>query len=318
MTAMAETYPATRFGLPDDAFVYRAPEKGLITKREIRVISLARMELAPDSVVWDIGAGSGAVAIEAARLCPQGRVFAIEKNPDDFDLVRTNCERFGVTNLTGVCGKAPAGLEAWPDPDAVFIGGSGGVMAELLDVVTRRLRPGGRVVINLVTLDNLAETVGYWQRLDWPVDYTLVQIARSKPIANLTRYEALNPVTIVVVKKPGEGRNPAPLVPVKASAMRRAGPRDTEPRSMSPLAGPSKPRLSSRQRAILSLLAEGLAGKEIGAALKISPRTVETYLERLRVKWNAKTTNQLIAMSLDAVRDRQNSRRISGIAGFPQ
>ena len=211
MTTLAQTYPQTRFGLPDDAFVYRAPEKGLITKREIRVLSLARLELAPDSVVWDIGAGSGSVGIEAARLCPQGRVFAIEKNRDDFALVQTNCVRFGVTNLTGVCEKAPAGLSAWPDPDAVFIGGSGGVMRELLDVVTRRLRPGGRVVINLVTLDNLAETVGYWQHLDWPVDYTLAQISRSKPILNLTRYDALNPVTIVTARKPnggnGEGVN---------------------------------------------------------------------------------------------------------------
>ncbi len=207
MTTLTQTYPMTRFGLPDDAFVYRAPEKGLITKREIRVLSLARLELAPDSVVWDIGAGSGSVGIEAARLCPRGRVFAIEKNADDFALVQTNCERFGVTNLTGVCGRAPAGLEAWPDPDAVFIGGSGGAMAELLDAVTRRLRPGGRVVINLVTLDNLAETVGYCRGLDWPVDYTLAQISRSKPILNLTRYDALNPVTIVTAKKPMEGAN---------------------------------------------------------------------------------------------------------------
>jgi precorrin-6Y C5,15-methyltransferase (decarboxylating) len=211
MTTSTARYPRERFGLPDDAFVYRAPEKGLITKREIRVISLARMELAPDSTVWDIGAGSGSVGVEAARLCPQGAVFAIEKNRDDFALVQTNCERFGVTNLTALCEKAPAGLEAWPDPDAVFIGGSGGLMAELLDVVTIRMRPGGRLVINLVTLDNLAETVGYCKELGWPVDYTLAQISRSKPILSLTRYDALNPVTIVTAKKPiggnGEGVN---------------------------------------------------------------------------------------------------------------
>lgn len=202
MTTSAVSYPRERFGLPDDAFVYRVPEKGLITKREIRVLSLARMELAPDSVVWDIGAGSGSVGIEAARFCPQGRVFAIEKNREDFALVQTNCERFGVANLTAICEKAPAGLEAWPDPDAVFIGGSGGLMADLLDVVTRRMRPGGRLVVNLVTLDNLAETVGYCKALNWPVDYTLVQISRSKPILHLTRYDALNPVTIVTVAKP--------------------------------------------------------------------------------------------------------------------
>lgn len=208
MTTSTVSYPRERFGLPDDAFVYRAPDKGLITKREIRVISLARMELAPDSIVWDIGAGSGSVGIEAARFCPQGRVFAIEKNREDFALVETNCERFGVANLTAICEKAPAGLEAWPDPDAVFIGGSGGLMADLLDVVTRRMRPGGRLVINLVTLDNLAETVGYCKALNWPVDYTLVQISRSKPILHLTRYDALNPVTIVTAQKPlGETTN---------------------------------------------------------------------------------------------------------------
>ena len=116
-------------GVADDQFVQRYPEKGLITKNEERAVSLARMQLRENSVVWDIGAGSGSVGLEAARLCPQGHVWAIEKNEADVAIARRNRDAFAVSNHTLVHGRAPEGLEAWPDPDAVFIGGSGGELS---------------------------------------------------------------------------------------------------------------------------------------------------------------------------------------------
>ncbi|TAK09992.1 MAG: precorrin-6y C5,15-methyltransferase (decarboxylating) subunit CbiE [Candidatus Manganitrophaceae bacterium] len=192
------------FGIPDDFFVYRRPKAGLITKKEIRVMSLAEMGLRRDRITWDIGAGSGSVSIELARLCPEGEVFAIEKNREDFELIERNMRRFGIENITAVCERAPAGLDRFPDPNGVFIGGSGGEMAEILSVCIARLRPGGRIVANLITLENLYHFSHFFKEGSWEVSYTLAQVSRSKPILEMVRYEALNPITIAVAKRKGE------------------------------------------------------------------------------------------------------------------
>lgn len=136
------------FGLDDLEYIQRTPEKGLITKQEARALSLAKLRLAPDAVVWDIGAGSGSVGLEAARLAPLGHVWAIEKNPDDAANARANAARFRVGNYTLLDGKAPEHLADWPAPDAVFIGGSGGELAALIGLILNRLKPGGRLVMN--------------------------------------------------------------------------------------------------------------------------------------------------------------------------
>ncbi|TLS17826.1 MAG: precorrin-6y C5,15-methyltransferase (decarboxylating) subunit CbiE, partial [Betaproteobacteria bacterium] len=125
--------PRAIFGFDDLDFVQRQPEKGLITKLEARALSLAKLGLKPDSVVWDIGAGSGSVGLEASRLCRHGHVYAIEKNEGDAANARENALRFQATNYTLRHGKAPEGLETWPDPDAVFVGGSGGELAALIE-----------------------------------------------------------------------------------------------------------------------------------------------------------------------------------------
>lgn len=185
-------------GVPDDRFEQRKPKRGLITKLEIRVVSLAKLALQPGGVVWDIGTATGSVAIEAARLVGQtGRVFAIEKNEEDVAIARRNVARFEVQNVTVVHGKAPAGLEEWPDPDAIFIGGSSGSMAGLIELAVERLRPGGRVVANVATIENLQECVTALKGCGWHADINLMQVARSKPILNLTRFESFDPVYIV-------------------------------------------------------------------------------------------------------------------------
>jgi precorrin-6Y C5,15-methyltransferase (decarboxylating) len=184
-------------GLPEEAFDQRKPKLGLITKREVRVLSLARLGLRPDSVVWDIGAGSGSVSIEAARLAPRGRVFAVEKNAEDAEIVRGNVARFGVPHVAVVHARAPEGLDALPDPDAVFVGGSGGALAEVLAIAAKRLRPGGRIVVNPITLETLHEAVESYRELGLPHEAILVSIARSKPLLEMMSFEALNPVYVV-------------------------------------------------------------------------------------------------------------------------
>lgn len=184
-------------GLPEDTFDQRKPKLGLITKREVRVLSLARLGLRPDSVLWDIGAGSGSISIEGARLAPRGRVFAIEKNADDVDIVRANVEKFCVPHVTVLHAVAPDRLDELPDPDAVFVGGSGGKLREILTIASTRLRPGGRVVVNAITLDTLHETVTAFRALRLEHEAILASIARSKPLLGMMSFEALNPVYIV-------------------------------------------------------------------------------------------------------------------------
>jgi len=193
----------------DAAYAQRQPEKGLITKQEVRAVSLARLQLRADSIVWDIGAGSGSVGLEAARLCPDGHVWATEKNDADYAIAGQNHAAFGVSNYSLFHARAPEGIDAWPDPDAVFIGGSGGELAGLITTILGRLRPGGSLVMNFVTLENLATATSALQSMQehgviW--DVLQLQAARSKPILHMHRMAAENPVWIVCARREGEGQ----------------------------------------------------------------------------------------------------------------
>jgi precorrin-6Y C5,15-methyltransferase (decarboxylating) len=191
-------------GIPEDEFYYRQPRRGLITKTEVRVLSLAKLRLREESVIWDIGAGSGSVAVEAALIARHGRVYAVEKNAEDLELIRENLEKFRVGNVTVLHARAPDGLDELPDPDAIFIGGSGGELREILEIAWKRLRPGGRVVANAITLDNSHEAVSGMKAAGFEVEAILVQIARSKPLLGMTSFEALNPIYIITGRRPGE------------------------------------------------------------------------------------------------------------------
>ena len=192
------------FGDEDADYIQRTPEKGLITKQEARVLSLAKLHLVADAVVWDIGAGSGSVGLEAARLAPQGHVWAIEKNADDAANARANAQRLRVSNYSLFEGKAPELLETWPDPDAVFVGGSSGELAGLIRLILGRLKPGGRLVMNFVTLENLATATSELASSGAAWEVVQLQAARSQPILDMHRMAALNPVWIVTASKENE------------------------------------------------------------------------------------------------------------------
>lgn len=185
-------------GLAEENFAHRKPKLGLITKSEIRILSIAKMRLFGAAVVWDIGAGSGSVSIESARIATRGKIYAVEKNEEDIENVLENIDRFNTRNVVAVHGKAPEILHQIPDdPDAVFIGGSAGRMFDILELVRKRLRPDGRLVLNLATVENLAESIESLKKLDLAYELIQVQISRGSPILEMTRFEALNPVTIV-------------------------------------------------------------------------------------------------------------------------
>jgi precorrin-6B C5,15-methyltransferase / cobalt-precorrin-6B C5,C15-methyltransferase len=188
--------------LHEDAFAKRMPKKGLITKREVRLLSLAALGIRPDSVVWDIGAGSGSVAIEAAMLAPQGRVYAVEVDPEGVEICRDNVRTHRVDNVRVIAGRAPEALAELETPDAVFVGGSKGSMDEIIDVALDRLRPGGRLVVNTITLENSGEAYQAFRRRELVPEVTLLQVSRAEPLARYLRYEAQNPIQIFAVTKP--------------------------------------------------------------------------------------------------------------------
>lgn len=183
---------------PAGAYAHRG---GLITKREVRAISLARLAPRETDTVWDIGAGSGAVSVEMAELAWRGRVYAVEKDAENARYIRENAARFGVLNITVVEGRAPEALTELPRPSAVFIGGTGGEMEAILrhvDAAARRKPSGCRVVANLATLENLVSMQRVMEKLGWRPDVTQVSIARGRAIAGLTRLAPLNPVFILL------------------------------------------------------------------------------------------------------------------------
>jgi precorrin-6Y C5,15-methyltransferase (decarboxylating) len=188
-------------GLPrgDDAYAHR---RGLITKRDVRALSLIRLALAPTDTAWDIGAGSGAMSIEMAEQAWRGRVYAVERDPECLDFVRANCDRYGADNVTVVAGAAPAALSELPPPDAVFVGGSGGALPEILRHVAAVARPGCRLVLNLATLEHLAQAQATLVELGWPPAIVQVNLAYAEPIAGLTRLAPANPVFIVSAARP--------------------------------------------------------------------------------------------------------------------
>ncbi|SFE51446.1 precorrin-6y C5,15-methyltransferase (decarboxylating) subunit CbiE [Alteribacillus iranensis] len=190
-------------GYPDHMFMQRKPDKGLITKKEVRVLSLAALQLQKDSTVWDIGTCTGSVAIEAAHMASEGEVYAIEKNADDVEFARENSYKLRA-DLNLYHGKAPEYLDEWPDPDAIFLGGTGGNIRELLTICVNRLRLGGRIVLNAATIETLHEAMSLFKQLDCEVEITMSHLARSKPILHMTRFEGLNPVYIMTASKKEE------------------------------------------------------------------------------------------------------------------
>lgn len=191
-----EAYPI--LGILDEAFAQRTPDKGLITKSEVRAVSLSKLSLKETSVVYDIGAGSGSIGLEAARIAKKGRVYAIEKNEEAIEHIGQNRLKLAVANLEMIQGEAPEILEAIPEaPDAVFVGGSGGKMEEILEKTARMLRPHGHIVLNIARIETLQETLKTLKRLGFETEVTLIQVARSKELMGLTRFLGLNPVFIV-------------------------------------------------------------------------------------------------------------------------
>lgn len=185
------------FGLPETHYEHSA---GLITKPEVRAVSLSKLRLRAGGVLWDVGAGSGSLAIEAAGLAPGLRVYAVERSERQIQILRENVARLGRScRVQVVEGEAPEALARLPDPDAVFIGGSGGRLVEILAVARASIARPGRIVANLVTFENVATVLDWATGHDLQPEVVQVGIARGADILGMTRLQAENPVTIVTI-----------------------------------------------------------------------------------------------------------------------
>ena len=190
------------FGNADECFLQSRPKRGLLTPAEVRALALAELALRPDSVVWDVGAGSGSVGLEAARLARDGVVHAIEMDPDDHRLILANAERLGVKNLRAVLGRAPDAWQGLPDPDAIYVGGSGRDVQMLLEQAWLRLKPGGRLVTACNSIENLAAVHALLRARSTDASYWMVNIARGVEQLDRIRFEAINPGFLIAATKP--------------------------------------------------------------------------------------------------------------------
>ena len=190
------------FGNRDDAFEQSKPKRGLLTPSEVRAVALAELALCPTSVVWDVGAGSGSVAIEAAQIATQGQVYAIEMDPEDYQKLMTNTQRFGADNVRPVLGAAPDVWRELPDPDAVFVGGAGRRVAGIVEQAYLRLRKGGAIVANVASLNDVAAVHEVLSRLAGDAGMLMMSISRGAPFADRLMLEAVKPTFLVFAEKP--------------------------------------------------------------------------------------------------------------------
>ena len=181
-------------GITDEAFIRG---KVPMTKEEVRSISVSKMQLCRDSIVYDIGAGTGSVSIEMARMIPEGCVYAIEQKEEAVALIRENQKKFQVPNVQIVHGKAPEAMQGLEVPTHAFLGGTGGNMREIITKL-RELNPQIRIVINCIALESLAEITVLLQELEIKdAEITAVTIAKSKLLGHYHMMMGQNPVYVI-------------------------------------------------------------------------------------------------------------------------
>ena len=186
--------PRHSLGIPDHLFVH---DRGMITRRDVRLMAIARLELEEGDVLWDIGAGSGSVAIEAANAYPDMQAYAIEKDPRRFSQLKANIRRFRTPNVLPLQGPAAEVCAGLPRPDRVFIGGSGGELAAILTTIKKVLHDDAVLVVNCVTMDTLDTVLGCLKKWRWRYEVTSVQNSRLVSDMKPVIFRSENPVFIV-------------------------------------------------------------------------------------------------------------------------
>ena len=190
----AEQWNEKRIGIPDAEFCHNS---GMITKQDARILTLSRLGCGNKQVLWDIGAGSGSISIEAARLYPGIEVYAVERNRERFSQLEKNIHKFRAAGVRAVLGSAPAALKKLPCPHSVFIGGSGGNLSGILQEVKKRMSINGNLVVNCITVTTLSQVLQIFKKWQWNYTAASVQIAHLKAKEQPEIFRAENPLFIV-------------------------------------------------------------------------------------------------------------------------
>jgi precorrin-6Y C5,15-methyltransferase (decarboxylating) len=194
-----QTIPSLFPGMPDDCFAH---ENGLITKAEVRAVSLSRLRLYDRAVFWDLGAGSGSVSIEAGLFITRGDIYAVEQKAWRIRHIHENRSRFGIGNIQVIQTRLPDGMTDMPDPDRVFIGGGGSALGDIIRMAADRLKPAGIMVVNTVLIDTLSTAMHTLKSLGFDVDMVQIQVNRAAPMPFSHRLDAANPVWIITGRRP--------------------------------------------------------------------------------------------------------------------
>ena len=189
----AEVLPRRAPGLPDEAF-----ERGDVpmTKQEVRAAVLAKLAVRSEDILWDVGAGTGSVSVELALAAPRGRVYAVECRPEGCALIKANREKFRTRNLVLVEGLAPAALSDLPAPDAVFIGGSKGSLAAIVDAALDK-NPDARICVSAIALETLSAAVAALTAKGRTVQVSQIAVSRAKAVGGLHLMMAQNPIYLI-------------------------------------------------------------------------------------------------------------------------
>ena len=189
----AEVLPCRAPGLPDEAF-----ERGDVpmTKQEVRAAVLAKLAVRPEDILWDVGAGTGSVSVELALAAPRGRVYAVECRPEGCALIKVNREKFRTRNLVLVEGLAPAALSDLPAPDAVFIGGSKGSLAAIVDAALDK-NPDARICVSAIALETLSAAVAALTAKGRTVQVSQIAVSRARAVGGLHLMMAQNPIYLI-------------------------------------------------------------------------------------------------------------------------
>ena len=188
-------------GIPDELF--ERVEDVPITKEEVRVIQISKARLSSGQTVYDVGCGSGSISIEAAnQVGSYGKVFSIDIDPNAVELTKKNLEKFQVSNVSVILGNVMQKIGELPIADAIFIGGTGGETAEIVNLCESKLKQGGRIVIGTILVETLYSVLNVIEKLKFSsVDIIQVTISKSKKTSTGTMFLARNPVTIISATK---------------------------------------------------------------------------------------------------------------------
>lgn len=181
------------YGIAEDRFVRGAVP---MTKPEVRSVSMSKLNIQPDDICIDIGAGTGSVTVEMALAAWQGHVYAVDKNPEAVELIKENCRAFHLGNVTAIEGTVPEALDAFPAPDAVFIGGSSGTMEELFAWILDK-NPNARIVVNAIVLETVEQAIHAFESRNIPCEIVQMQVSRAKKVGKMHMMMGQNPVYVI-------------------------------------------------------------------------------------------------------------------------